>query len=113
MKEKGAKRTIILKVDGAFHSPLMEDAKNDFELALNKTKIETPIYPIYQNFSAKKEINSSIIRKNLSAQLTGAVRWNQSIEKMIEDGTNKFYEIGPGNVLKGLVRKINRDVIIC
>jgi [acyl-carrier-protein] S-malonyltransferase len=113
LKEKGAKRTIILKVDGAFHSPLMEDAKNDFELALNKTKIETPVYPIYQNFSAKKEINSSIIRKNLSAQLTGAVRWNQSIEKMIEDGTNKFYEIGPGDVLKGLVRKINRDIIIC
>ena len=112
LKERGAKRTILLKVDGAFHSPLMEDAKNDFELALNKTKINTPIYPIYQNSSAKKEINPTKIRKNLSDQLTSPVKWDQSIKKMIEDGTNEFYEIGPGNVLKGLIRKINRDSII-
>jgi [acyl-carrier-protein] S-malonyltransferase len=112
LKERGAKRTILLKVDGAFHSPLMEDAKNDFELALNKTIINTPIYPIYQNSSAKKEINSIKIRKNLSDQLTSPVKWDQSIKKMIEDGTNEFHEIGPGNVLKGLIRKINRDAII-
>lgn len=108
----GAKRTLKLNVNGAFHSPLMESAKNELAEAIYSTPFTTPVCPIYQNFSAKGETIPSIIKNNLISQLTSPVKWEQSIQNMIADGASNFSEIGPGTVLKGLIQKINSKVKI-
>lgn len=110
LKEKGAKRAIKLAVGGAFHSPLMEPAKIELEDAIKATDFRKPSCPIYQNVNAKPSIDTEVIRANLVAQLTSPVRWTQSVLGMILDGATSFIEVGPGNVLQGLVRKINKDV---
>jgi len=110
LTERGAKRAIKLNVGGAFHSPLMEAARADLEKAISGTTITEPICPVYQNIDAKPYTDISTIKHNLSAQLTGAVRWTQTVQKMLEDGATSFTEVGPGNVLQGLVKKVNRSV---
>jgi [acyl-carrier-protein] S-malonyltransferase len=110
LTERGAKRALKLNVGGAFHSPLMEAARADLEKAISTTEIKTPVCPIYQNIDAKPYTNIESIKHNLSAQLTGAVRWTQTIQKMLEDGATSFTEVGPGNVLQGLVKKVNRTI---
>ena len=110
MKEAGARRALRLPVGGAFHSPLMQPAAEDLAKAINKTEFRKPFCPIYQNVSAKTEVEPEIIRENLLKQLTAPVRWTQSVQNMISDGATEFYEFGPGDVLKGLIRKINPDV---
>lgn len=110
MKEAGAKRALVLKVSGAFHSPFMESAKVELSQAIEATHFSTPVCPVYQNVSTKGETNSETIKKNLIAQLTSPVKWTQSIENMIADGATEFIELGPGSVLQGLVAKINKDV---
>ena len=104
----GAKRAIKLNVGGAFHSPLMEVARVELEKAILAVDIKEPICPIYQNIDGKPYLDVEKIKHNLIAQLTGAVRWSQSIQLMIENGATEFIEVGPGNVLQGLVKKINR-----
>ena len=110
LKEKGAKRALILPVGGAFHSPLMEPAREKLAKAIMETEIKTPICPIYQNAVAKAVTDKDEIKHNLIAQLTAPVRWTQSIQQMIADGGDLFIEVGPGKVLTGLMRSINRDV---
>ena len=110
MKEAGAKRALRLPVGGAFHSPLMEPARVELEAAIRATAFHTPICPVYQNIDAKPHTEAEEIKANSIAQLTGAVRWTQSVERMIADGADYFKELGPGNVLQGLVKKINADV---
>jgi [acyl-carrier-protein] S-malonyltransferase len=110
LKEKGAKMTVILPVGGAFHSPLMEPAREELAAAIEKTVFNEPLCPIYQNVTAKAVHNASDIKKNLIAQLTAPVRWTQSIQQMIKDGATEFTEVGPGKVLQGLMRKIDRSV---
>lgn len=110
MKEAGARRALRLPVGGAFHSPLMAPAAEDLKAAILKTEFRKPFCPIYQNVSAKAEIEPETIRENLLKQLTAPVRWTQSVQNMIADGANEFYEFGPGDVLKGLIHKINPDV---
>ena len=110
LKEKGAKRALILPVGGAFHSPLMEPAREKLAKAIMETEIKTPICPIYQNAVAKAVTDKDEIKQNLIAQLTAPVRWTQSIQQMIADGGDLFIEVGPGKVLTGLMRSINRDV---
>lgn len=105
-KNAGAKRAIQLPVSGAFHSPLMEQAREELGKAIKETEIVRPLYPIYQNVSANAETEPDIIKENLFRQLTGAVRWTQSVKSMISDGATSFLEIGPGTVLQGLVNKI-------
>lgn len=112
MKENGAKRALKLPVGGAFHSPLMQPAAEKLEKAILSTEFKRPICPIYQNVSAKGENNETIIKQQLLQQLTSPVRWTQTIKQMIADGTTEFYEFGPGDVLKGLVSKINKDIIV-
>jgi [acyl-carrier-protein] S-malonyltransferase len=112
LKEAGAKRALKLPVGGAFHSPLMQPAAERLEKAILSTKFNTPSCPIYQNVTAKAETDKDIIQKNVLAQLTSPVRWTQSVEQMIADGATEFYEFGPGDVLKGLIRKINAEVIV-
>ena len=109
-KEAGARRALRLPVGGAFHSPLMAPAAEALADAINKTEFHKPFCPIYQNVSAKAEVEPEIIRENLLKQLTAPVRWTQSVQNMIADGATEFYEFGPGDVLKGLIRKINPDV---
>ena len=106
----GAKRALKLKVGGAFHSPLMEPARAELAEAILSTTFNTPICPVYQNVNAKPETNPDVIKENLIAQLTSPVRWTQSIQNMIADGAVHFIELGPGSVLQGLIKKINRDV---
>ena len=106
----GAKRALKLNVGGAFHSPLMEPAKIELQMAIENTPILAPICPIYQNVNAQATTDPSTIKQNLIAQLTGAVRWTQTSINMIADGANAFVEVGPGNVLQGLVKKVNREV---
>lgn len=106
----GAKRALKLNVGGAFHSPLMEAARVELQAAIETTEIKEPICAVYQNIDAKPYKEVSSIKHNLIAQLTGAVRWTQTIEKMLEHGATSFTEVGPGNVLQGLVRKVNRTV---
>lgn len=108
----GAKRALKLNVGGAFHSPLMEPAKIELQMAIENTLILAPICPIYQNVNAQATTDPSTIKQNLIAQLTGAVRWTQTSINMIADGANTFVEVGPGNVLQGLVKKVNREVQI-
>ena len=110
MKEAGARRALRLPVGGAFHSPLMAPAAEDLKAAILKTEFSKPFCPIYQNVTAKASVEPEIIRENLLAQLTAPVRWTQSVQNMIADGATEFYEFGPGDVLKGLIRKINPDV---
>ena len=110
MKEAGAKRALPLPVGGAFHSPLMEPAKTKLAAAIENTEIQNPICPVYQNVAAVGITNAATIKENLIAQLTAPVRWTQSVQKMIEDGANSFTEVGPGKVLQGLVKKIDRSV---
>jgi [acyl-carrier-protein] S-malonyltransferase len=110
LKEAGARRALRLPVGGAFHSPLMAPAAEDLKAAILKTDFHKPFCPIYQNVSAKAETEPEIIRENLLKQLTAPVRWTQSVQNMIADGANEFYEFGPGDVLKGLIRKINPEV---
>jgi len=109
MKNKGARRALVLPVGGAFHSPLMEPAREELANAIENTKFNSPSCPIYQNVSAIAVSDVNTIKKNLIAQLTAPVKWTQSIESMIKDGATDFIEVGPGNVLQGLVRKINRE----
>jgi [acyl-carrier-protein] S-malonyltransferase len=106
----GAKRALKLNVGGAFHSPLMEPAKIELQMAIENTPFLSPICPIYQNVNAQATTDPSTIKQNLIAQLTGAVRWTQTSINMIADGANAFVEVGPGNVLQGLVKKVNREV---
>ena len=110
LKEKGARRALVLPVGGAFHSPLMEEAKQELENAINNTTFNKPSCPIYQNVTSFAVSDEMKIKENLIAQLTSPVKWTQSIQKMIEDGGNDFIELGPGKVLQGLVKKINGDV---
>lgn len=110
LKESGARRALVLPVGGAFHSPLMEDAKQELEDAIKNTVFNKPICPVYQNVSAEAVSDETKIKENLISQLTSPVKWTQSVEKIIQDGGNNFIEIGPGKVLQGLVRKINSNV---
>lgn len=107
----GAKRALKLNVGGAFHSPLMEPAKVELQAAIESTNILSPICPIYQNVNAKPTTDPAVIKENLIAQLTGAVRWTQTATNMIADGATAFVEVGPGNVLQGLVKKVSREVL--
>lgn len=109
LKAAGARRALILPVGGAFHSPLMEPAREELAMAIKNTTFNIPSCPIYQNVTAKAVINETEIKTNLISQLTAPVRWTQSVEQMIVDGANLFTEVGPGNVLQGLVKKIHRD----
>lgn len=106
----GAKRALKLKVGGAFHSPLMDPAKVELSAAINATEFATPICPVYQNVSTVAETDPAKIKENLIAQLTAPVKWTQSVEHMVADGATEFIELGPGNVLQGLVKKIAKDV---
>ncbi|MBD1385589.1 ACP S-malonyltransferase [Mucilaginibacter rigui] len=110
MTEAGAKRALKLNVGGAFHSPLMEAARVELEAAIVNTEFKTPVCPVYQNIDAKPYTDIEKIKHNLIAQLTGPVRWTQTVEHMLEDGATSFTEVGPGKVLQGLVKKVNRDV---
>lgn len=110
MKEAGAKRALALPVGGAFHSPLMEPAKAELADAVNATTFNVSACPVYQNFTASPVTDPDTIKKNIIDQLTGAVRWTQSVQKMIADGAATFTEVGPGKVLQGLIAKIDKGV---
>lgn len=110
MKEAGAKRALILPVGGAFHSPMMEPAREELAAAIEATTFSTPICPVYQNVTAMAVSDPAEIKKNLITQLTAPVRWTQSVQQMIVDGATSFTEVGPGKVLMGLINKINKDV---
>lgn len=109
LTEAGAKRALKLNVGGAFHSPLMEPAKVELQAAIEATDIQSPLCPIYQNVDAKAYTDPQEIKANLIAQLTGAVRWTQTVQNMLADGAEAFVEVGPGNVLQGLVKKVDRQ----
>lgn len=110
LKERGAKRALPLKVGGAFHSPLMEPAREELAQAIEQTHFHAPKCPIYQNFVAQAVTDPQEIKRNLIAQLTGPVRWTESVRAMVEDGATRFIEFGPGSVLQGLVKKISPSV---
>lgn len=110
LKEAGARRALILPVGGAFHSPLMEPAQNSLAKAIENTTFNEPVCPVYQNATSTPETSAEKLKENLNKQLTAPVLWMQSISNMIIDGATHFYEVGPGKVLTGLMRKINRDV---
>ncbi|HTQ29256.1 MAG TPA: ACP S-malonyltransferase, partial [Puia sp.] len=110
MKAAGAKRALVLPVGGAFHSPLMEPARDELKAAIEKTTFYNPICSIYQNVTARAVFDRDEIKKNLIDQLTGAVRWTQSVQLMIADGASMFTEVGPGKVLQGLIVKINKQM---
>lgn len=110
MTAAGAKRALKLNVGGAFHSPLMEAARVELQAAIEATTILEPVCPIYQNIDAKAYTNVASIKHNLIAQLTGAVRWTQTVKHMLEDGATSFIEVGPGIILQGLVKKVNRSI---
>lgn len=110
LKEKGAKRALILPVGGAFHSPLMESAREELAAAIEATTIVVPVCPVYQNVDAKPHTDPAEIKANLIAQLTGAVRWTQIAINMVADGATTFTELGPGKVLQGLIGKVSREV---
>jgi len=111
LTEAGAKRALKLAVGGAFHSPLMEPARQELEAAINKTSFNKPICPIYQNVDANPTSDPETIKKNLIAQLTAPVRWTQTVKNMLANGANNFVELGPGNVLQGLIKKVDRNVV--
>lgn len=110
LTEAGAKRALKLNVGGAFHSPLMEPAKIELQAAIEATNIATPVCPVYQNVDARPYTDPVQIKENLIKQLTGAVRWTQTVENMLADQATEFVEVGPGNVLQGLVKKVSREV---
>jgi [acyl-carrier-protein] S-malonyltransferase len=110
LKTEGARRALVLPVGGAFHSPLMEPAREELANAIENTPFSKPNCPIYQNVTANAVTDETAIKANLISQLTAPVRWSQSVQKMIADGATHFTEVGPGKVLQGLVRKINREV---
>ncbi len=107
---KGAKRAIKLPVSGAFHSPFMEPAKQELSNTIMTTNFKNPVCPVYQNFTAKPETDSEKIKLNLISQLTGPVLWTQTIRNMFNDGYTNYYEVGPGKVLQGLIKKIEKTV---
>lgn len=110
LTEAGARRALLLPVGGAFHSPLMQPASTELEKAINATTITQPICPIYQNVTARGVTDPSEIKKNLIAQLTSPVSWTQTMQQMIADGTTSVVEVGPGKVLQGLFKKIDRQL---
>ena len=110
LKAAGAKRALVLKVGGAFHSPLMQPAKDELQAAIQATEIKTPKCPVYQNVDAKPHTDPAEIKANLIAQLTSSVRWTQSVQNMIADGADDFTECGPGKALQGMIVKINKEV---
>ena len=110
LKDAGAKRALVLPVGGAFHSPLMEPAKKELAAAIETTIFKKPLFPVYQNVVAKAVTNADEIKRNLIDQLTGPVKWTQSVQAMIADGATSFTEVGPGKVLQGLVQKINKEM---
>ena len=110
LTEKGAKRALLLPVGGAFHSPMMEPAREELAAAIEGTQFSEPTCAIYQNVVAKAVTNPDEIKENLIAQLTAPVKWTQCIQAMIADGGTEFIEVGPGKVLQGLMRKIDRSV---
>jgi [acyl-carrier-protein] S-malonyltransferase len=112
MKAAGAKRALVLPVGGAFHSPLMEPAKIELAAAIEATTFNTPICPVYQNVTASAVTDPAQIKQNLIAQLTGAVKWTQSVEAMVADGATHFTEFGPGKVLQGLVQKVYKEAVV-
>ena len=109
LKERGARRAMVLPVGGAFHSPLMEPAREELAAAIEATEFRTPLCPIYQNVSTFAVTDPAEIKKNLIFQLTAPVKWTQSVQNMIKDGATEFIEVGPGKVLQGLVKKIDRN----
>ena len=111
LTEAGARRALVLPVGGAFHSPLMEPAGEELATAIENTTFKEPLCPIYQNVTAVAVNTANEIKKNLITQLTAPVRWTQTIQQMITDGATEFTEVGPGKVLQGLMRKIDRTVI--
>ena len=112
MKAAGAKRALVLSVGGAFHSPLMEPAKIELAAAIEATEFNNPICPVYQNVTASAVTDPAQIKANLIAQLTGAVKWTQSVEAMVADGATNFTEFGPGKVLQGLVQKVYKEAVV-
>lgn len=112
MKEAGAKRALVLPVGGAFHSPLMQPAKEELAAAIEATIFNAPICPVYQNVVAAAVSNPDQIKQNLIAQLTGAVKWTQTVQAMVADGATEFTEVGPGKVLQGLVQKVHKESVV-
>ena len=112
MKAAGAKRALVLPVGGAFHSPLMNPAKIELAAAIEATTFNTPTCPVYQNVVAKAVTNPAEIKQNLIAQLTGAVKWTQTVQAMVADGATHFTEVGPGKVLQGLVQKVHKESVV-
>jgi len=112
LKEKGAKRALKLPVGGAFHSPLMQPASEELQAAINATTFSAPVCPVYQNVNAYPQTDPVAIKENLIAQLTAPVRWTQTVKNMVTDGAVEFFELGPGDVLKGLVKKIAPEVTV-
>lgn len=110
LKTAGAKRALVLPVGGAFHSPLMQPAKEELETAINATRFSHPTCPVFQNVNAAAVSEPEEIKKNLIAQLTAPVRWTQTVQNMIAAGATSFIEVGPGKVLQGLVKKVNKDM---
>jgi [acyl-carrier-protein] S-malonyltransferase len=110
MLEAGAKRALVLNVGGAFHSPLMEPARLELEAAITSTHFNVPVCPVYQNVNAQATSQPEVIKANLVAQLTAPVRWTQTVENMIREGALSFTEVGPGKVLQGLVKKVNKEM---
>ena len=112
MKEAGAKRALVLPVGGAFHSVLMKPAEEELATAIEQTTFHKPLYPVYQNVTTTAVSNENAIKTNLIKQLTAPVKWTQSVEQMIADGATEFIEVGPGKVLQGLVKKINKEAVV-
>lgn len=112
LKEKGAKRALKLPVGGAFHSPLMQPASVELQAAINSTEFKAPICPVYQNVNAYPQTDPAAIKENLIAQLTAPVRWTQTVKNMVTDGATRFGELGPGDVLKGLIKKVYPEAIL-
>lgn len=112
LKEAGAKRALLLPVNGAFHSPMMQPAQEKLATAIENTKFRKPMIPVYQNVTTTAVLDPLEIQKNLVAQLTGAVKWTQSVQNMIKDGAEMFIEVGPGKTLQGLIKKINPEVTV-
>lgn len=110
LKTKGAKRALKLAVGGAFHSPLMEPARQELEKAIQSARFSKPVCPVFQNVNASPSADPDIIRKNLVSQLTSPVRWTQTVKNMISAGATSFTEVGPGNVLQGLINKVDKDI---
>ena len=112
LKAAGAKRALLLPVNGAFHSPLMQPAQEKLAKAIEGVKFNNPILPIYQNVTTTAVTDPEEIKKNLIAQLTGSVKWTQTIQNMVKDGANHFVEVGPGKTLQGLIKKISSNVMV-